>query len=68
VYISIASLVGSVSVMFIKGFTVALKLTFAGENQFVYSSTYVFVAVSVVCVVVQLNYANKALDLFSVNL
>ncbi|KAJ7854536.1 magnesium transporter NIPA-domain-containing protein [Mycena olivaceomarginata] len=67
VYISIASLVGSVSVMFIKGFTVALKLTFAGENQFVYSSTYVFVAVSVVCVVVQLNYANKALDLFSVN-
>ncbi|KAJ7830302.1 DUF803-domain-containing protein [Mycena olivaceomarginata] len=68
VYISIASLVGSVSVMFIKGFTVALKLTFAGQNQFVYSSTYVFVAVSVVCVVVQLNYANKALDLFSVNL
>ncbi|KAJ7689063.1 magnesium transporter NIPA-domain-containing protein [Mycena rosella] len=68
VYISIASLVGGVSVMFVKGFTVALKLTFSGENQFVYPSTYLFVVIAGVCIVVQLNYANKALDLFSVNL
>jgi hypothetical protein len=33
VYISICSLVGSVSVMSIKGFGIALKLTFAGNNQ-----------------------------------
>ncbi|KAJ6532123.1 DUF803-domain-containing protein [Mycena vulgaris] len=68
VYISIASLVGGVSVMFVKGFSVALKLTFAGENQFVYPSTYLFLGIAVVCIVVQLNYANKAFDLFSVNL
>ncbi|KAJ7847454.1 DUF803-domain-containing protein [Mycena olivaceomarginata] len=68
VYISIASLVGSVSVMFVKGFGVALKLTFAGHNQFIYPSTYLFGLISVVCIVIQLNYANKALDLFSVNL
>ncbi|KAJ7749747.1 DUF803-domain-containing protein [Mycena metata] len=68
VYISIASLVGGVSVMFVKGFSVALKLTFSGENQFVYPSTYLFVLIAAVCIVVQLNYANKALDLFSVNL
>jgi hypothetical protein len=68
VYISIASLVGGVSVMFVKGFSVALKLTFSGENQFVYPSTYLFVVIAAVCIVVQLNYANKALDLFSVNL
>ncbi|KAJ7100418.1 magnesium transporter NIPA-domain-containing protein [Mycena epipterygia] len=68
VYISIASFVGGVSVMFVKGFSVALKLTFAGENQFVYPSTYLFVGIAAVCIVVQLNYANKALDLFSVNL
>ncbi|KAJ7483630.1 DUF803-domain-containing protein [Mycena latifolia] len=68
VYISIASLVGGVSVMFVKGFSVALKLTFSGENQFVYPSTYLFVVIAGVCIVVQLNYANKALDLFSVNL
>ncbi|KAJ6562903.1 magnesium transporter NIPA-domain-containing protein [Mycena sp. CBHHK59/15] len=68
VYISIASLVGGVSVMFVKGFSVALKLTFYGENQFVYPSTYLFVVIAGVSIVVQLNYANKALDLFSVNL
>ncbi|KAJ7465502.1 DUF803-domain-containing protein [Mycena latifolia] len=50
------------------GFSVALKLTFSGENQFVYPSTYLFVVIAGVCLVVQLNYANKALDLFSVNL
>jgi len=68
VYISIASLVGSISVMFVKGFTVALKLTFAGHNQFIYPSTYLFVVISAVCILIQLNYANRALDLFSVNL
>ncbi|KAF7344079.1 hypothetical protein MVEN_01697500 [Mycena venus] len=68
VYISIAPLLGSVSVMFVKGFGVALKLTFAGHNQFIYPSTYLFGVISVVCIVVQFNYANKALDLFSVNL
>ncbi|KAJ7037310.1 DUF803-domain-containing protein [Mycena alexandri] len=68
VYISIASLVGGVSVMFVKGFTIAIKLTFSGENQFVYPSTYLFIIIAGVCIVVQLNYANKALDLFSVNL
>ncbi|KAJ7913407.1 magnesium transporter NIPA-domain-containing protein [Mycena leptocephala] len=68
VSISIASLVGDVSVMFVKGFSVALKFTFSGENQFVYPSTYLFIFIAGVCIVVQLNYANKVLDLFSVNL
>ncbi|KAJ6545815.1 DUF803-domain-containing protein [Mycena vulgaris] len=68
VYISIALLVGGVSVMFVKGFSVTLKLAFAGENQFVYPSMYLFLGIAAVCIVVQLNYANKALDLFSVNL
>ncbi|KAJ7114831.1 magnesium transporter NIPA-domain-containing protein [Mycena epipterygia] len=68
VYISIASLVGSVSVMFVKGFGVAVKLTFAGHNQFIYPSTYLFGFISVGCIVIQLNYSNRALDVFSVNL
>ncbi|KAJ7154615.1 magnesium transporter NIPA-domain-containing protein [Mycena filopes] len=68
VYISIASIVGSVSVMFVKGFGVAVKLTFAGKNQFVYPSTYIFGLISVGCIIIQLNYYNKALDTFSVNL
>ncbi|KAJ7137528.1 DUF803-domain-containing protein [Mycena crocata] len=68
VFISIASLVGSVSVMFVKGFGVAVKLTFAGHNQFIYPSTYLFGFIFVSCIVVQLNYSNRALDTFSVNL
>ncbi|KAJ7911385.1 magnesium transporter NIPA-domain-containing protein [Mycena leptocephala] len=39
-----------------------------GRNQFIYPSTYLFGVISVVCIVIQLNYANNALDLFSVNL
>ncbi|KAJ7196387.1 magnesium transporter NIPA-domain-containing protein [Mycena pura] len=68
VYISIASLVGGASVMFIKGFGVAIKLTFMGHNQFVYPSTYLFAVISLVSIMIQLNYINRALDIFSVNL
>jgi hypothetical protein len=67
IYISICSLVGSVSVMSIKGFGVAVKLTFAGNNQFTHPSTYVFGIVTAMCIVVQMNYFNKALDTFSTN-
>ncbi|KAF8309009.1 DUF803-domain-containing protein [Clavulina sp. PMI_390] len=67
VYISICSLVGSISVMSIKGFGVAVKLTFAGNNQFTRPSTYVFAIVVGGCIAVQMNYFNKALDTFSTN-
>jgi ABC-type branched-subunit amino acid transport system permease subunit len=67
VYISICSLVGSVSVMAIKGFGIALKLSFAGNNQFSHPSTYVFGIVTAGCIMVQMNYFNKALDIFSTN-
>lgn len=67
VYISICSLVGSVGVMAIKGFGVAVKLTFQGNNQFTHPSTYVFGLVVALCILVQMNYFNKALDTFSTN-
>lgn len=67
VYISICSLVGSISVMSVKGLGVALKLTFAGSNQFTHPSTYCFAIVVVVCILTQMNYFNKALDQFSTN-
>lgn len=67
VYISICSLVGSISIMAIKGFGIALKLTFAGNNQLTHLSTYVFAIVIVLCIMVQMNYFNKALDTFSTN-
>ncbi|GAA5801739.1 hypothetical protein HPULCUR_007191 [Helicostylum pulchrum] len=67
IYVSICSLVGSVSVMSIKAFGIALKLTFAGNNQFTHPSTYAFGIVVVVCIVTQMNYFNKALEQFSTN-
>jgi len=67
VYISICSLVGSISIMAIKGFGIALKLTFAGNNQLTHLSTYVFAIVIALCIMVQMNYFNKALDTFSTN-
>jgi len=67
VYISICSLVGSVSVMAIKGFGIAVKLTFSGNNQFSHFSTYVFGLTTAGCILVQMNYFNKALDTFSTN-
>lgn len=64
IYISICSTVGSVSVMSVKAFGIALKLTFNGENQFTYPSTYAFMIVTVVCILTQMNYFNKALSQF----
>lgn len=64
VFISICSTVGSVSVMAIKAFGIALKLTMAGNNQFTHPSTYVFGIVVAVCILVQMNYFNKALAQF----
>ena len=68
VYISICSSVGSVSVMSIKGFGVAVKLTLNGSNQFTHPSTYVFSIVVVICILTQMNYFNKALNEFSTSL
>ncbi|TFY59110.1 hypothetical protein EVJ58_g5988 [Rhodofomes roseus] len=53
--------------MAIKGFGVAVKLTFAGNNQFTHVSTYVFGITVAGCILVQMNYFNKALDTFSTN-
>jgi hypothetical protein len=64
IYLSICSTVGSISVMSVKAFGIALKLTFAGHNQFIYPSTYVFMIITTVCILTQMNYFNKALSLF----
>ncbi|KAI9791374.1 MAG: hypothetical protein M1816_003941 [Peltula sp. TS41687] len=70
VYISICSAVGSLTVMSVKAFGIALKITFNGEgdNQFTHPSTYVFIIVVVACILTQMNYFNKALSQFSTTL
>ncbi|MCJ1355940.1 MAG: hypothetical protein MMC33_005933 [Icmadophila ericetorum] len=64
-YLSVCAATGSVSVMAIKAFGIALKLTANGKNQFTHPSTYAFAIVIVVCILTQMNYLNKALNAFS---
>lgn len=59
VYLTICSLCGSISVMAAKGFGIAIKLTFSGNNQLIYPSTYVFGITVAVCAITQINYFNK---------
>lgn len=68
IYLSICSTVGSISVMSVKAFGIALKLTFAGNNQFSHPSTYVFMILTAVCILTQMNYFNKALASFPTNI
>jgi drug/metabolite transporter (DMT)-like permease len=67
-YISICSSVGSISIVSIKAFGIALKLTLSGNNQFTHASTYLFITVVVVCIMTQMNYFNKALDQFDTSI
>jgi hypothetical protein len=48
----------------IEGFGIALKLTFAGANQFARPSTHIFAIVAILCIIIQMNYFNKALSTF----
>lgn len=65
VFITICSVIGSLSVLGCKGFGLAVKETFGGRNQFKNGLTYFWLVSIVVCVTVQLNYLNKALDIFN---
>lgn len=54
--------------MSVKAFGIAVKLTFAGDNQFTHPSTYVFIILVAVCILTQMNYFNKALSQFSTSM
>ncbi|KAG6486710.1 probable magnesium transporter NIPA6 [Zingiber officinale] len=65
VYLGICSVIGSLTVMSIKAVGIAIKLTLEGINQAVYFQTWVFAMVAISCIIIQLNYLNKALDTFN---
>lgn len=65
VYVTICSLIGSVSVIACKALGIALKLSFEGNNQMQEGSTWFFGVVVLLSVVTQMNYLNKALDTFN---
>uniref|UniRef100_A0A7S2X2F4 Probable magnesium transporter n=1 Tax=Chloropicon primus TaxID=1764295 RepID=A0A7S2X2F4_9CHLO len=65
VNVGICSLFGSLSVISCKALGMAIKMTFEGNNQFGYPATYLCMVIVACCVVIQINYLNKALDLFN---
>ncbi|KAK1429002.1 hypothetical protein QVD17_11201 [Tagetes erecta] len=67
IYVGICSLMGSLTVMCVKAVGIAIKLSFTESNQFKYFQTWFFTLLLVVFCVMQLNYLNKALDTFNIN-
>jgi len=68
VFISICSIIGSLSVLGCKGLGIALKQTFAGDNQLTNWLTWFLLFSVVFCVTTQLNYLNKSLDIFNTSM
>lgn len=69
VYICLCSSVGSLTVMSCKGLGLALKETIAGrENAFANWLTWVFIFSVILCIMLQMNYLNKSLDLFETSI
>jgi hypothetical protein len=64
VHISICSLVGSISVMAVKALGIALKLTFAGNNQLWRAGTWIFAITVAGCIATQMAHFNKERRLF----
>ncbi len=68
VYIAICSLVGSLSVMACKGLSIAIKLTFSGVSQLLNPLAWFFLIAVASCIAIQMNYLNKALDIFNTSI
>jgi hypothetical protein len=68
VYIAICSLIGSLSVMACKGLSIAIKLTFSGSSQLLNPLAWFFAISVATCITIQMNYLNKALDIFNTSI
>lgn len=65
IYIVICSIIGSLSVMACKGIGVAILETASGLNQFTNWLTWFCIISLILTVSVQMNYLNKALDIYN---
>eukprot|EP00061_Rhincodon_typus_P015401 g43053.t1 len=68
VYILICSIIGSLSVSCVKGLGIAIKELFVGRPVLVQPVTWILLGCLVVCVSIQINYLNKALDIFNTSI
>lgn len=68
IYISICSLLGSFSVSCVKGVGLVFREFFAGYSVFSRPLTYVLIIGLIATVSTQINYLNKALDIFNTSM
>lgn len=68
VYITICSVIGALSVSCVKGLGIAIKEAIAGENVARNPLAWFLLLGLVACVSTQINYLNKALDIFNTSL
>ncbi|XP_072733447.1 magnesium transporter NIPA2-like isoform X2 [Ciconia boyciana] len=65
VYVLVCSAIGSLSVSCVKGLGIALKELFSGKPVLKEPLGWVLLVCLVICISVQINYLNKALDIFN---
>ncbi|VDH96071.1 Hypothetical predicted protein [Mytilus galloprovincialis] len=65
VYVTICATLGAFTVMGCKGMGVAVTQTIKGDQQFTNWFTYLMFAIVITCILVQLNFLNRALDIFN---
>src|SRR5689334_3032970 len=65
VYITICSLIGSLSVVFTQGIGGTIVHSLAVENQFTDWFVYLVLALTIVTLLVEIIYLNKALNIFN---
>ncbi|CAH2108234.1 unnamed protein product [Euphydryas editha] len=66
VYLLICSSVGSLTVVFCKGVALAIKDTISSDvNNLTNFMFWLLLFMSILCIIVQMNYLNKALDIFN---
>lgn len=68
VYITICSVIGALSVSCVKGLGIAIKEAIAGKNVVSSPLAWLLLLGLVACVSTQINYLNKALDIFNTSL
>ncbi|KAI8097828.1 magnesium transporter NIPA-domain-containing protein [Gilbertella persicaria] len=65
IYITVCSLIGSISVVFTQGLGAAIVHSISQDNQFTNWFIYIVLGIVVVTLIVEIVYLNKALNLFN---
>lgn len=68
VYVCICSVTGSLTVMGCKGLGIAIKQTLAGDSQLGNPVVWMLLIGGAFCIIIQMNYLNKALDIFNTSI